>query len=223
METITLQLYNFSELSEEAKDFAINKYRYSHSVNTNFIYDEARQTVEAFHEHFPTVSDRRSWFDISFTCSDTILALSGLRLRSYLINNFGYVLYKRKYIKCIVDNKVLRHKMVVPHFYDVAKGARVSSSNFCYSNLDKTNSGVLTGMCYDDDLLKPMYDFIDKYKDDAQNYHYTTFENIVEYCFDSLRESVETEVEYHTSDEGVSWALSENSYRFLEDGTLFEH
>lgn len=43
METISINLYKFSELSEEAKQIAIQNYRNEERVETQFIYDEAEK------------------------------------------------------------------------------------------------------------------------------------------------------------------------------------
>ena len=223
MEIITLQLFNYKELTQEAKEYAIKQVRYSDRIYTDFIWNDAHNTVEAFEKHFPIKLDNRSWLDFSTTCDDVIEDLKGLRLRSYLINNYEYILYKRKFIKSLGDNKVLRHKMVVTKFFDTNKGARVSSSNFCYSNVQKDNCCTLTGVCYDLDLLNPIYKFIDNYSDDIANNEHVTFESLLKDCFFSLERSIQNEVDWHYSDEGIEDYILNNGLKFLEDGQIFEY
>lgn len=220
MKTIEIQVYSFNELSQKAKEVAINNYR-SKGVETDFIYDDAYQTIKKANELFNISEGRNNWLDFSLNnIDDNILELKGLRLRTYLINNFGDQLYKRKFYTSIGDNKIINHPCIKVNKYDMNKGARVSSSNFYYSRIQKTNSCVLTGVCYDDDFLQPIYNFIDNYKNFPSN-KYQTFEYLIEYCFDSLKKSIDNEVDFRNSDEAISEDLEANNYQFLESGELF--
>jgi hypothetical protein len=87
MKTIEIKLYQFSELSESAKQKAIENYR---NDNTNedysYLYGEAHESVKAFHNVFGTNEGNRSWSTCRFDhIDDNILELTGLRLRKYLI------------------------------------------------------------------------------------------------------------------------------------------
>jgi hypothetical protein len=220
METIQITVYSFSELSKEAKEVAINNFR-SQGVDTDFIYDDAYQTVKKANELFNISEARSSWLDFSLNnIDDNIMDLKGLRLRTWLINNFNEQLYKRKFYTSIGDNKIINHPCIKVNKYDILKGARVSSSNFYYSRIQKTNSCVLTGVCYDDDFLQPIYNFIDNYKNFPSNKH-QTFEDLIGYCFDSLKKSIDNEVDYRESDEAISEDIQANDYQFLESGEQF--
>jgi hypothetical protein len=221
MKTIEVKVYSFNELSEEAKNVAIENFR-SQGVETSFIYDDAYQTVKKANDLFNISEGRNNWLDFNLNnIDDNILELKGLRLRKWLINNFGEQLYKHKFYTSIGDNKIINHPCVKVNKYDISKGARVSSSNFYYSRIQKDNSCVLTGVCYDDDFLQPIYDFIDNYKAKSDYNSYQDFENLLTKCFSSLNQSIENEVDYRNSDEAISEDLEANEYEFLKSGERF--
>lgn len=97
MRTIRIKLYKFDELSKDAQKKAIDNFR-NNSVDTSFIYDDAHNTVKAFNDVFGTNTGLNSWLDCSCSNIDNnLLELKGLRLRTYIINNFWNSLFKGKY------------------------------------------------------------------------------------------------------------------------------
>ena len=99
MRTITKNLYSFSELSEQAKQTAIENFRNNDSeFLSEFLYQEAHESVKAFHNIFSTKEDLHSWLDVrTGHIDDVILELSGQRLATYIWNNYGHKLFKGKY------------------------------------------------------------------------------------------------------------------------------
>ena len=218
MRTIRTKVYSFNELSNEAQQTAIEKFR-NNGIETDFIYDDAEKTVEAFNSLFGTSSGRDSWLDVNTNnFDDDVLNLKGFRLQKYLWNNYYNALFKPKFLNAIADNKILIHPCIEVHKYDVSKGARCSSSNFYYSRIQKTTSCVLTGVCYDDDLLQPIYDFL--LKRDFSNCT-ITFYHLLNDCFESLKNSIENEIDYRNTDEAIIEDLEANDYDFLKDGTQY--
>lgn len=215
MKTIELKLFEYSELSEQAKEKARDWFNRD-GANVDYIYSDAHETVKAFFKHFPGSEGRNSWLDINTNnIDDNILELTGHRLATYIFNNYGNVLFKRKYLGCIGDNRVIKHRMSKTNYYDMKKGALVNSNNFIYSNIQKSNCYVLTDVCYDDDLLDPIYKFL---KAPSKSIN---FEELLNDCFHSLRKSIENEVEYRNSREAIEEDIEANEYTFLEDGTRF--
>lgn len=91
METITLNLYSIDELSDDARERAIEHYRRYVTHDTIPWADEYRDSLAAFCEEFSVELDcdgdyRRSSMD------ENILNLSGNRLRTYLVNNYSAIL-----------------------------------------------------------------------------------------------------------------------------------
>ncbi len=100
MRTIRTKVYQFSELSEQAKETAINWYRNGSDDNQIYfgeIIDTVKKVAELFDLKFG-----REYTDIrTGHIDDNILELSGVRLYKYLINNYYNSLYTPKYIKMI--------------------------------------------------------------------------------------------------------------------------
>ena len=205
MRTITKNLYSFSELSEQAKQTAIENFRNNDSeFLSEFLYQEAHESVKAFHNIFSTKEDLHSWLDVrTGHIDDVILELSGQRLATYIWNNYGHKLFKGKYYSLWskTDRNYKHHK----NGYPVLKKRR--------SKVMFEHSCVLTGVCWDNDLLKPIYDFLDKPTD-------VSFESLLTDCFDSLRNSLESAAEAQTEDDYIIEEIEANEYEFDEKGNL---
>lgn len=215
MRTKRIKLFTFDELSKEAKEVAIEKRR-NIGIDVDFIYDDAYKTVEAFHEVFGTNEIGNSWLDFSTSnIEDGVLNLKGLRLQKYVMNNFYDQLYKGKYYS-------VKSELTKPHRRITAKKLSNGKTFYAYySAITKDNSCVLTGVCYDDSLLQPVYNFIERYKDKADYYSYMDMETLIYDCFSELKKDIENEVEGNNSDEAIAEMLSDSDYEFTEDGKLF--
>ena len=215
MRTIEVCLYKFDELSEEAKENALSNI----TIDNSFWYNEAHKTVEKFHDVFGTREGYRSWLDIRTEHIDSdILELSGFRLQKYLWNNFGSELFTRKYLKHgeLVDAKKPSHRMMKQRLITTKCPNQGKWSISYYSNIQRDNSCVLTGVCYDHDILDPIYKFLElRNFDRAPN-----FEGLLEDCVHSLRKSLESEDEYNETDAAKIEHININNYEFTEDGEI---
>jgi hypothetical protein len=150
--TIRTKVYKFSELSKTAQQTAIDSYRNSGMIDTSYIWDDAHGTVKKFHEIFGTEEGHRSWLDVDFSgIDDNVLELKGIRLRTYIINNYWQYLFKGKYFS--LWSKTEKSYKHYPNGYPVLK--------YRHSKVLFDNNCTLTGVCYDMDLLQPMYEFLD--------------------------------------------------------------
>jgi hypothetical protein len=202
MRTIEVCLYKFDELSEEAKENALSNI----TIDNSFWYQKAHETVKKFHDVFGTREGYRSWLDIRTEhMDDAILSLNGFRLQKYLWNNFGDTLFKGRYFS-LWSKKDVSYKYY-KEGYPVLKVR--------YSKVMKQNCCVLTGVCYDEDLLKPIYDFL-KVRDFSRNS--SDFKDLLEDCVNSLRNSLDSEDEYNETDEAKINHIEINDYEFDEDG-----
>jgi len=216
MRTIEVCLYKFDELSEEAKENALSNI----TIDNSFWWDEAHETVKKFHDVFGTRDGYRSWLDIRTEHIDSdILELSGFRLQKYLWNNFGSELFTRKYLKHgeLVDAKKPHHQMMKQRQITNKCPNQGKWSISYYSNIQTDDCCVLTGVCYDDDLLKPIYDFLE-IRDFSRNS--TDYKDLLEDCVHSLRKSLESEDEYNETDEAKIDHIEANDYEFEEDGNI---
>lgn len=209
METITINVYQFSELSEQAKRKAINNY--NNNQYFDYIWHEGEQTVTKFCELTNVRTGRNSWLDFNINnIDDTILELTGVRLMKYFINNFAF-LYKAKYLKHFNSHK--NHRMVKN------KTANRTGKEYgmAYSNVQEVRDCTLTGVCWNEDFLDPIYSFI---KNPNSN---ETFQDVISDCFSSLRKAIEREIEYQQSDEAIIENIEANEYRFEQDGSLSKY
>lgn len=120
MKTIRTKVYQFNELTEKAKEVAINWYR--NSNDDGYLYsDEIIESVKAVCELF-NLKTGREWSNIRTShIDDNIMELKGIRLYKYIVNNYWNSLFKRKYLGCIGDNRVIKHRMSKTNFYDMKK------------------------------------------------------------------------------------------------------
>lgn len=214
MKTIRTKVYQFNELTEQAKEVAINWYR--NDGNDGYIYaDEIIESVKKVAELF-NLKFGREYTDVRTShIDDNILELKGIRLYKYIVNNYWSSLFKRKYLGCIGDNRVIKHRMSKTHFYDMKKGARVNSSNFIYSNIQYDNSCTLTGVCYDMDILQPVYDFLEKPNTS------TTFEDLMNEIESAISKTFQQNEDWVNSDEYITEQIEANEYDFTKDGKRF--
>lgn len=210
MKTYILNSYSFDELSDNAKNNAINNER--ENLFIDFIYDDAYKTVKAFNELFNLKEGLKSWLDCNTgNIDDCILELKGFRLQKYIMNNFGSTLFKRKYLKHGKDKEnepKIYHRM--RRFTKLKNG---TYSIVYQSNYKTETSAVLTGICYDDDILKPIYDFLE-----SRIFDSTTFKDLLENCFNEIKKTIESEIEYMQGDEYITEQIIDNGYEFNKNG-----
>lgn len=208
MRTVRTKIYKFEELKKDAQQIAIDHYRNNY-LNNDFIYDDAYNTVKEFNSVFNTEEGRNSWLDVyTDHINDEILELKGFRLQKYIWNNYKNQLFKGKYYS-LWSKKDISYKYH-KEGYPVLKVR--------YSKVLKQSSCVLTGMCYDDDMLQPIYDFLEKR--DFSNCT-ITFYHLLNDCFDELRKSIENEIDYRNTDDAIIEEIKANDYEFTENGNIF--
>lgn len=212
MRTIRTKVYKFEELSEEAKSVAIERER--KDLCTDFIYDEAYETVKAFNNVFGLSEGCNSWLDCNTSnIEDSILELKGFRLQKYLWNNYGSDLFKGKWIGSLKSNEIFKHKRI--------QSEKLSNGNVYnpyYSGVTKETNCVLTGVYYDDEILQPIYEFL--LKRDFSNCT-ITFYNLLNDCFEAIEKAIKNEIEHRESDEAITEDLEQNGYEFTENGNIF--
>lgn len=208
MRTIRTKVYKFSELSEQAKENAINQYRNTEQYNQDY-YDEITDSVKAVIELF-NLKTGRQYSDLRTShIDDTILALSGVRLYKYLVNNYYGQLFTPTYIKSI--DRVVKWKPFICKVNKRSNGEYTS----IYSRQKTDNSCTLTGVCYDMDILQPVYDFL-KRPDKS-----TTFEDLIRDIESAISKAYDNCEEWLNSDEFITDHFNGNDYEFTKDGKQF--
>lgn len=207
--TIRTRVYKFNELSEQAKKVAIENYR-SQDGNNSHYFDEITDSVKAVGELFD-LKFGRSYSDVrTGHIADDLLNLSGIRLYKYLMNNYYSFLFTPKYIKLFHSVKNWK-----PFICRVKKSHKGDSYTQVYSKNFVNNDCPLTGVCYDNDILQPVYDFLKK-PDKS-----TTYDDLLEEIESAIESTYRSTEKWLNSDEFIKDEIQANDYEFTKDGKLF--
>jgi hypothetical protein len=212
MRTECIKVLTFEELSEEAKQKAIEKYR--DTIDEIHWADENRNSMEKFAAIFPIkVRDwryggRGEGVSFYFEADDAIEELSGQRLATYIWNNYRKDLWHGHYYGRLSPTD--KHGNLIPKSKEHPIGQRHVKR---YSKI-LLDFGDLTGYCMDYSLCKPIEEFLNK--PDSSN-----FKDLLESCFDAWVKACNEDVEWQQSDEYITDILVSNEYEFEEDGTRF--
>lgn len=190
MRTETITVYNYNELSGEAKQVALNWWQ-GCNASTGYAWEgENRDTLEAFLDLFSCKLNRYGQVSTNVDHEE----LKGVRLMAKLWTYYGPSLYEGKY------------------YHNKPVGAKGYKSR--RSNCQLEASCVLTGYCMDDDILKPVYE--------AMNKPYRgTFIELMQDCINEYEEAVRRDREYQDSEEYFSEMCEANGYEFTEDGNRY--
>lgn len=208
MKTIEVKIYSFDELTETAQQNAINHFR--EIQDFSFEFEEIISSIKKLMDVFDlrggdTYANLKYWH-----IDDVILQLSGVRLYKYILNNYGFALFKPKYLKCI--DKAVNYRQFICKQHKDHKGEIYT---LLYSKYKKSDSCVLTGVCYDDDILKPVYDFL---KNPCK---YTTFEDLIQDIENAISKTFQDAEEWLNSEEYIIDMIKANNYEFTENGKLY--
>ena len=218
MREITIKLYTFDELSDEAKKRAHETF-----LSTGDYWGasgDATATIKKVEElfgiklsdweigsycpHYPTVT-----FENSRWCNDA-LDLKGNRARAYLWNNFGKVLLTGRY-------------------YSKWHGTKYEHSRFFF---DRVYDGTcpLTGVCFDCDALDPMAYFCfgvvwngEKRVPSGRSLradNEVTVKSVIQDCVYSLFKALNADCEASESMDYFAELCEVNGWTFEEDGTV---
>lgn len=194
MKTVQLEIYQFDELSKRAKGEAIEKLRERFGYYCEDVLDEAKETAKVFCDKFRIRTGRNGWLDYR---NHQNKELTGLRLRIWLINNHGSLFYRRK-------------------------SKYTKTCKWRYSKVFWEHATCpLTGVYFDDEVLKPLYSFVHNYRG-VKNAEYLTLDDLFMNCLESLRVAIENEVDYRKSEEFLLMGASKCSLYFLESGEIWE-
>ena len=218
--TVRFKVYKFHELSDKAKQKAIEHYRekgYEPAWTT-----ENRKSMEAFAEIFPikvtnwSYGGRGEGVAFHFTADDEIEELSGQRLATYLWNNYKNEIYSKKYYnsyRSLTDHKIKHNRVVSEELTTGPNKGKFLNSYYSAITIEKYNC-PLTGYWMDNELLDEIWKFLDK--PDSRS-----FKDLLEDCFDAWIKACNADIEEQNSDEYIAEILAANNYEFEDDGTEF--
>ena len=199
MREVAIKLYKFEELEKSAQDAAVNAWMESEAHSGGYPWEyENRKSIEAFDGYFGC---RTNWsYDVcsghaSVRVSDSVeeLEITGVRLRTYILNNFYSLLYKQ--VKYALS----------------AKNPRRWASKIQKQETDCP----FTGYCEDEAALAPIRAFIKK------PCNHTTLADLLQECADSWVKACSDDMTYYYSEENARESIIANGYEFTEDGNFW--
>ena len=192
MDTITITAYSFEELSPQAQLRAIDAERCNRYEHETPWASEYMDSLKAFCDAF-SIELGYHYEDVFVNTvqsdghQDTI---TGLRLRTWLLNNVYDLLHRRK------------------RYYKTYTGKRKVSR----ITMEQADC-VFTGFCADDDLMHPIREFIAKPKAGYD------LKDLLEDCIHEWNKACRAEREHYMSDEAIREDLNFRDTKYTEEGT----
>jgi len=209
MQTITLTGYEVSELSENAKENAYNNWL----QNADYPFWKDNEDVLYEFADIFNISIRNYQYDENFSNvsyeineDEEILNLSGIRLLSYIWNNYKDVLYIGKY-RPVHTEKKLNHPRITQKILSNGKLFQSWHSKIFWEET------ALTGYFVGCEMVKPIFDFM-------ENPDKTTFKELLEECITNWEETVNEDVRSCSSIESFEEDANINQWLFSEKGEL---
>ena len=200
--TNTFNVYTFDELSNNAKENAIDSFRY----NNNLVWqDEAINTIKAIATAMNCDVNYWSYdgicYSVEFTSKEfqDIEILEGKRAYAYIVNNY------------LMPNKSYKTYWKDRCIHTDGRKNWKRKSNLFYSWDDCPFTGYIMDCC-----------FIEAWKKWEKNFNNnSTVEDFIELVANSLAEDWTKDNEYQQTDEYIIEMIEANDYEFLENGTRY--
>lgn len=192
MRTIRTKVYTFNELSNEAKEVAINEIRNNLEVYLDYFNDDAVEQIEnaGFYD------DIKLQYSLSYSQGDG-LSFSCNKIESkILLKFFAEVLGKgkEKTARIIIDNS-----------YFTNSG---NTGHYCYAS--KNDIEYIFDIGIDAPNIEKI---VAKVEEKIENYY-------LDLCKD-LEKQGYANIQYQYSDEAIIETIEANGYEFLSNGKLF--
>lgn len=190
MKNISITLYSFNELSDNAKENIISTWRYNDEYFWSKENDESLKEFCNLFNINVTGYDYgyHNYINAKFNLDDNILELSSQRLATYIWNNYKNALYKGKYYSK----------------YSKSRNSKIQLS---------PNDCSLTGYYIDQALIDPIIEFMSK--PDGRS-----FERLLNDCLDNWLLMCKRDYDYWLSSESIIEDIEFNDYLFLANGNL---
>lgn len=218
MKEITIKLYTFDELSDEAKKRAHETFLSTgdywgasddamatiKKVEELFCIKLSDWDIDSYNPRYPTVTFEDSrWYNDA-------LDLKGNRARAYLWNNFGKVLLTGRYYSKWHGTKYAHSRLFFDRVYD--------------------GTCPLTGVCFDCDALDPMAYFCfgvvwngEKRVPSGRSLradNAVTVKSVIQDCVYSMFKAFNADCEASESMDYFAELCEANGWTFEEDGTM---
>jgi hypothetical protein len=190
METINMNVYDFEELPEAVQQKVIDEWR---NDDEYFWNSENEDSLNAFCKIFDISIKNyeygyHNYINASFNLDSDAIQFKNKLAARYLWNNYKRDIFKPKY------------------YYKNGKKR--------LSKIQIHNDCVLTGYCMDNDILAPIYEFLNK----PDN---SSIEDLLNDCLNNWLSACQKDYEYWLSAECIREDILSNDYQFLINGEIY--
>lgn len=146
--------------------------------------------------------------------------IKGLRLRTYILNNFCNEIFKPKYYSVNFNrDRPIEHNRIESSY-----SKRLTHYWFSYySGCQVEYSCPLTGVIWDFDVLQPIMDLITYKAEQRKELNDLNWDTLIRKCLESLSNAEDSEIEYQHSDDAVTEFIKSMDYEFYENGDIYGH
>lgn len=192
----TITTYSFDELNEKAKEKAYSEWYLEYQIFDDELLDTLSKFCDIFGIRLISYDVDEYNYNYKFSLDgwdSNAKELSEIRFAKYIANNFGeYVEKPKTYWSKNLESRKTRK-------------SRIQTNRDC----------PLTGVCFDLDILNPVFDCIDFKRTFCDVYE------LFNACLNSFFKAWQHEIEYQLSEEHFEKLCNLNEYEFLEDGTFY--
>jgi len=210
METKSYNVYKYSELSDDAKESAIEQFRTDMDYPWN---TENVATLDAFCDIFGITCNDWSYGGCnSYINANTmpgfdyseVEEFTGIRLLKYIYNNYYSDLVSAKQYWATFKEGKIEHKNCV------GTNSKHRKSKI---SVDKYPC-VFTGYCMDNEITGPIFDFLDNPCDN------TTIEDLLQNCLESWVSACNSDYEACFEEDYIVDMIEANDYDFTAEGKI---
>ena len=204
MRQITQNIYKFDELSAKVKTKVLDRFR--DEVDATYICNEVGDTRDTFMDMVKGFEPKEN--------------IKGLRLRTYILNNFYNDIFKPKYYSVNFNrDRPIKHNRI-----ESSHSKRLTHYWFSYySGCQVEYSCPLTGVIWDFDVLQPIMDLITYKAEQRKELNDLNWDTLIRKCLESLSNAEDSEIEYQHSDDVVTEFIKSMDYEFYENGDVYGH
>lgn len=206
MREIKIKIYNFNELSEKAKENAINHYRESIQFSWQ---DEFINTIEKIAEAMSCNYDYYSYdgitYHVSFTPNEFDEKIEGTRAWAFIENNF---ITPNEKAKIYYLNHII-------HCDGRKNWSRKSKINFSLSDCPFT--GYYADYCF----FEVWQEWKKNFSITKDNKRGSNIDDFIELVSEKISAEWTQDNKYQYSEEGITETFEINEYEFFEDGTIY--
>ena len=218
MKEVKTKLYSFDELKEDIQDIIIAEQQYHRDFAEDY-YAEYEETLGAFEELMGI--NVTNW-SVNSCCYNYRVEYAISAYSDGYYHDVDGEEITGKYLWRYIMNNVWNDMFPRKKFYSSNAGynrekKRWNKQRYSKVIREQWDNCVLTGVCYDYDILKPIADYLSKPIND--NY---TLEDLVHDCLDNFFSAWQHEIEYCNSYDGVKkWLLEFDDSEYFENGKVF--